>query len=491
MLILFVDTNFFLQCRDPAELAWEQATGGQDALVLIPRTVQQEVDRLKQAGNSRRAKRARKASSLFRRIIESPDLKTAAHDAGPRIELSFPPPPDPHRARPAQLDLAQADDRIIEEALAYRATHPNEDVRLLTHDTNPMLTARHCGLPCVAVPDAWLLPPEPDERDKALAEVQRRLDTLERVHPAIAVSATDGEGNPMQRVRHRIDAFKDLAEAEIDGILAELQANHPIADSFEGHGKPMPTRPPLGIAGGLAGFSTRGRYEPPTEAEIEQYRDVDYPAWLRAARTWLEELPEQLEAPVRSFGLSFVLTNDGARPAENVVVEIRAQGGLLIAPPKSRDEDDAEQTDGAPDRAPRLPQPPRPPAARYRGLASSLTDSLLRGYGLDPVFATPHIPPFLPQGRTERDPHAFYWKGGRPVRHQSEWTLTCAEFRHKADPEPFDLVIFVPRTALITKAAVTCRVSASNLPEPVSVTVPVAIAYDEKDTAAEARLLLP
>jgi predicted ribonuclease YlaK len=94
-------------------------------LVLIPRTVQKEVDQHKQAGNSRRARRARKASSLFREILGAPELRKVVREVGPRVELSFPPLPDPNRKRPPQLDLEQPDDRIVEEALAYGEAHPS------------------------------------------------------------------------------------------------------------------------------------------------------------------------------------------------------------------------------------------------------------------------------------------------------------------------------------------------------------------------------
>jgi predicted ribonuclease YlaK len=108
MLIFFVDTNFFLQCRDPRQLPWADVADGNDVVVLIPRTVQKEVDQKKQGGNSRRAKRARKASSLFREVLGALELRKVVREAGPRVELSFPPPPDPNRERLPQLDLEPA-----------------------------------------------------------------------------------------------------------------------------------------------------------------------------------------------------------------------------------------------------------------------------------------------------------------------------------------------------------------------------------------------
>jgi hypothetical protein len=480
MPTLFVDTNLFLQCREPAELPWEQVAGGQDVLALIPRAVQQEIDRLKQAGSSRRAKRARRASSLFREIVDAPGLRRVVRDAGPRVELAFPPLPDPNRDRLPQLDPTHADDRIVEEALAYRTTHPGEDVRLLTDDTNLMLTARQCDLRYVAVPESWLLPPEPDERDKALAEVRRRLDALEHNHPAIGVAVVGASGQPTDHVRIRVDAHPDLSESDINRLVEEVRIKHPMVVIFEGHGKPSPTR--------LATFGL-GRYEPPTQAEIKRYQEVEYPSWLQAVKRTFESLPRQLEAPTRTVELAFVLTNDGSCPAENVVVEFSALGGLLIAPPK-KDDDEAGAASESPAKPLSLPPPPRAPVGRHVDLVGDLSKTMeliTRPTFDERVLADRFLPPLR---QPERDPLAFYWKGTRPARHVSDWTLTCEEFRHKADPERFGLVLFLPRKVTTPKAAVSCRVTARNVPEPRSVTVPVIVTYTTRDTVAAAQHLV-
>src|SRR5258708_16366660 len=126
MPIVFVDSNFFLQCKDRRALPWRDLFESQKVLLLIPRATQEEIDRIKHDGNSRRAKRARKTSTFFREMIESPYLKSVIRDSAPRVEMSFAPILKRGRAAPPTLDLTRADDRIVDDALAYAEENPNE-----------------------------------------------------------------------------------------------------------------------------------------------------------------------------------------------------------------------------------------------------------------------------------------------------------------------------------------------------------------------------
>ena len=74
-MTFFVDTNFFLQCKNYREITWNDITSDQLIEIYIARPIQKEIDNLKSDGNSRRAKRARKASSLFRKILQSSDMQ--------------------------------------------------------------------------------------------------------------------------------------------------------------------------------------------------------------------------------------------------------------------------------------------------------------------------------------------------------------------------------------------------------------------------------
>jgi predicted ribonuclease YlaK len=161
--ILFPDTNFFIQCREGSQLNWSKLFPDEQNIVLvIPKAVADEIDRQKQDGNTRRAKKARKANSFFREIILSEEGRVKIKDKKPTVEATFSPPDLESCSLPNFLDLGRNDDQIIAEILRYKATKPGQEPSLLTHDTNPLRTAKLCGLSFVVIPDEWLLEAEPD-----------------------------------------------------------------------------------------------------------------------------------------------------------------------------------------------------------------------------------------------------------------------------------------------------------------------------------------
>lgn len=191
--IIFLDTNIFIQCRELKDLPWEEISGGEDLLLLVPRAVQKEIERQKSEGSTRRGKRARKATSFFRDIILTDETKLILRDSNPCVGISLPEPVSTNYPSPERLDLSLADDQIVCEMLAYQATHPNTTVILLTHDTNLMLTCKRCKLDFQVVPDTWFLQPEPDANDKRIKSLEQKIKGLEQSGPVVELLIHDGK----------------------------------------------------------------------------------------------------------------------------------------------------------------------------------------------------------------------------------------------------------------------------------------------------------
>jgi PIN domain len=334
-----VDSGLFLQCQDLSQLPWGEVSNGEDLLLLIPRPVQEEIDHLKQDGNSRRAKRARKASSFIREIVLSENEKKILRDSNPKVEVSFPPPLIATRVKSEILDPSRPDDRIIEEALSYRETRTNEGVTLLTHDTNPILTAKRCGLPFVVIPDSWLLPPEADQRDRKIKELEQKVEEFEKSCPQVEIRAT-----PEQTLLITVTTYEALPEQIVKEIMAEVQGLYPEATEFNKNKNDL--RSQVSTA-----FASEYRYKPPSEFEIQKYKETDYPQWLEKVEKFFRRLHGRLEGPTCYARHSFVLSNQGIVPAENIIVEFHAVGGLLLQlPADDRDENPRLE----------LPSPPTP-----------------------------------------------------------------------------------------------------------------------------------
>lgn len=480
MKVLFLDTNIFLQCRELKQLPWEEIAEGENLLLLIPRPVQEEIDKLKQDGNSRRAQRSRKASSFMRALVLSENSIALIRDADPKIEVTFTPLLDPKRRLVPILDLTKTDDRIIEEVIAYSEEHPDVDVALLTHDTNPLLTAKRCGLKYIVIPDNWLLAPEPDPRDKKVTELERKIQQLEKSVPMINVSAHDENGNVISLLTSSLSRYRAITDEELEQVMAQVKAKYPIISAFDESREYDKQIGKNSFDVALRSVGIERVYVPPRKEEIQEYKEVLYPKWLKGVETFIQSLPSIFEARTRHFEVDIVITNTGSRPAENVLVKIAAQGGLLLSSIP-----DNEQTP----ESLYFPSPPSAPKGKWvqRNIGfGAMLDNLNTIYGLSNGLPTRSINrdflntlprSFVPE---PKDRHAFYWKPRRPSDDTTFWTFECAEFRHQIEPEVFHLRITIPETT-ITSGALSCHLTASNLPTPASFTLPIKIEYVEKD----------
>lgn len=458
MATFLVDTNFFLQCKAAAELPWAEVTSDPEVQLLVPEPVQEEIDRLKQDGSSRRSSRARTANSLFRRVLESTDLRLVIRDEGPRVVMSLVDRLQIDSVSGEGLDLAQADARIL--AAARVLNSQGQNVRVLTDDTGLLLSARRNAIPHVAIPEeGWQLPPEPDKRDKELAQARRELEALRRAAPLLTI-AFEASGESLERAELFVVDY-ELVEAAVEAAVAEMRARYPLRTEFPGT---PPGKPPV-----HGPFSGIPRWVPPTEAAIKQYTEEDYPKWLKSlARHFKAEVAHRAEG-TRILKLKAVLQNLGTKPAENVVLDIRALGGIKLSP----------KSFGPPTKTAKMPSAPTPPTGEWVAHSphlSSLYDSSryavgrdhLLGLGLNPLAGNlPVIP--------ARDRYEFYWSPDAPSALEEKWRLECAEFRHQIDPRSFSIRIFVPDGCRVGPKAIEVRASASNMPAPLIAVLPVQI----------------
>lgn len=71
-----------------------------------------------------------------------------------------------------QLDYRERDDQLVGIAYAFRSENSRNDVRVLTHDTGPMASAKMVGMDLIAVPDEWLLAPETTTADRRITALE-------------------------------------------------------------------------------------------------------------------------------------------------------------------------------------------------------------------------------------------------------------------------------------------------------------------------------
>jgi hypothetical protein len=429
------DTNFFLQYLPPEQVAWSMVTDAAHIRLVVVRTVQKEIDELKGGGNARKAARARKASALLKSTMRAPDGVLLLKDKGPRVSLQLGPRLPGGRAYPEGLDRDISDDRIVEETMAT-AVLMGERLRLLTGDGGPMMTAREIGLDFAEVPDTWALPVEPDTESKRIQELERQVRVLSAKVPEIEVEFLQG-GGVTDILRGVVDETTVLS----DDFLAQMQKavldRHPIKDSNSGLGVRI--------------------YR---EDEWETYR-AQYVAWAERLPATMEATAKLIDATLEPVHFRFHINNTGAATAEHPRVEIVPKGPLSLMVLSQRDTL-AKLYEGRV-----FPSPPSAPS----GITFTIPFTVPTGIETLPRFHGPEsfeVPVTLGK--------EFSWVFDDPQVASQKAVGECLELRHGLDGETFDFyVIPAPGESGPVTGSISVRVSARNLPEPLTIQIRVEI----------------
>lgn len=469
MKVLFLDTNVFMQCKDLKELPWKDVVNSNEILLLIPLTVEKEIDKQKGEGGSRRGRRARAISSFFKKIVTSGETNFVIKKANPTIKIAF---SDIHplKVHPDDaLDATRPDDLIIAEILQYQRSNPDHDVHFLTHDSYPMRACQRLGIAFQDVPDEWLLEPEDDPRDKELKELRLKITKLEHNYPKIEMQIRNSDNNEVNNISTELTVYAGLTEAQVKELVAEAVARFPMKTEFKVPNKPK-TSP-------SSAFSDRNfarllgsqeEYQEPSESLIKKYQNESYPKWVEGVNKLFKNLHKRLIFEQSYFTLDFVLSNSGSVPAKNLIIEFQALGGTDIMLEKHRKDFFGENSI-------ELPFAPKAPEGKWVKKSFGLYDPNIHGLVSrvdQPLFTDPTQ--FM---RREKELNSFYWKEGNSGGFMKEISAECREFRHQVDPEVFEIVAIIPMDQILKNGAVSCLVTAKNLPTPFKKILPISVNY--------------
>ena len=108
--------------------------------------------------------------------------------------------------------------------------NPSNDVRLLTHDTVPLYTARSLGVTADLISDDWLLPPENTETERRLAAVEAENARLKSAEPSLSLLCQDSSDTEVDLYSATFTWFEPLTDAEVDGLMQRLKARFPLGN---------------------------------------------------------------------------------------------------------------------------------------------------------------------------------------------------------------------------------------------------------------------
>lgn len=471
ILYLFPDTNVFLQCKPLDQVNWSILSEWDEFHLVISRPVQTEIDAFKGKGNSRQASRARKATTLIRKLLRADDYRVKLREH-PTVYLCL-----RHTLRRDVtvadiLDYQERDDQLVGIALAFKKAHCDVDVRLMTNDTGPMASAQAVKLNHLDVPDEWMLPIETDEADKRVKSLEQDLQRYKQAEPNFDVKVL-----PEEQIKSSVKKYSDLTGVEVQQFLNRLTTIYPKATDF---GSKVPDERTIGSSDSkyLGPFGVRKEiYKPVTEDKIDAYQEA-YSEWENTCGVMLSSLANSLNLRVEWPKLVVSINNIGNRPAEEALVVLEALGDIWIVPPKDEDDENDNSDDI------NLSAPPSAPKGSWEKeeffIGSRAMMDFVSANTRSSLFPN-HRHDFNLPNLGQRDPNAFYFKRGKRGSPTSVIEYTCKQWRHARRPEDFDLSVGCAMEPGLHSGCVRVTVHASNLTEPTSLNIPVQITIYEKN----------
>ncbi|EEY1597059.1 DNA-binding protein, partial [Escherichia coli] len=464
-LYLFPDSNIFLQCKDLTQVNFSEITACDEVCIIITRPIQQEIDRQKGQGNSRLSKKARKAASLFNQVVDSTDMTLVIRERSPRVFLTMDLSLKPCEQLSEQLDYQEADDRFVGIAAGYCADDPDSEVAIITNDSGPRFSAIKHNIICYKVPSSWLLPAEPDEKDKQIKLLEAKLKQFTQSMPDFSIKVADDE-----QLNIVLPYYTALSEYEVDNLLCQLTDAFPLVTNFDNE-----QTTPQSLEKIIKSFSQQ-EYFPVSADDISLYKEKHYPLWKKQCEEILKNCHTHINPKAIKYPLSFLLQNTGYTIAERAVVTFTAKGDFRLCGFNWEIMEELTESKRID-----LPSAPTAPKGKWRSVCGVTERMPYAGGALETPLSSiisKEIGPLLSLTPTERDKNDFYYKEKRnePVQVVS---LECEEWRHQVKEEIFPLFVYTANKPKKVNGAIEVRVDANNLTNPVIKTFKLKITIEE------------
>ena len=470
VLSLIVDTNIFVQCRPLEELGSPQWRSFDEVHFIVCRPVQRQIDNLKNRGNDRVGRRARRANALFREIITGNHNYKLIQATSPKVKLIV----DPTLIRSSELadrlDYTEVDDQIVGCLHAFRSANPDADARLLTLDSGPMATAEMLSLPFETVPDDWLLPPEIGAAERERNQLRTEVDRLKNKEPRFRIACLDDSDRETESLTLEFVRYEPLSDTDVRLHLERIRSHFPLTRDFDAIIRAQVNRPFFAMV-------ARGtpHYTPPSAEEIAAYTDHEYPGWLEECELRLRDQHTFLQTTAGQLGFCIVAENLGTRPGRDVLVRFAAKGNFEIRPiPLGTRVDGVDKTMSTTGTR-RLSAPPVPPCGTWSATSIVSSDTTSTFAQIQPEEEPSQSRSSFNPVAPERDPNAFYLKDGLMRMAGSSFSVTCDQWRHGVGKKSFRGEIDFDAELQSIRGALECEIHADNLSDPLKRIFPITI----------------
>jgi hypothetical protein len=350
-LVLFPDTNLFVQCRALSEIDWTDLKEFDEINLIVSRPIQSEIDNQKNKGRDRLGRRARETSSLFREIILGSEEFKEIRAATPIVRLFVRPELKVNAELSDRLNYQERDDQLVGTAHAFQCEHSDIDVRVLTDDTGPMASAKMVGLSVLPIPNNWLLPPENTETEKKINTLTQEVSRYKRAEPDFQLKWLNSSNEEISAINIEMIRYIEITKSQATELMAKIVERFPLSKDF-GSNEPSERQSEIPVFGNLR---MKEIFVPATAEEIAKYRD-EYPKWLQCCEDIIRNYHKTQQQHAVAPSFTFQATNTGTRPAKHVLVTFFTKGDFSILPPTSGDKKKSKKgalTFPAPDTADR------------------------------------------------------------------------------------------------------------------------------------------
>lgn len=478
ILFLVPDTNFFIQCKEPQALSWQEFSTYERVELIITRPVQAELDSHKGKGNGRVSKRARKASSIIKSLLISGDESLNVRASAPSVIMRIRQDVKPDAALDCELMYVERDDQLVGIASTISKAYPAVNVKIMTHDIGPIASAKTVGVEFFSIPDDWLLPPETDESEKQVSALQAELKKYKQNEPEFDFLVKVDEAI-VQKIDLSVSYYDQASDAEVEQLIGLLRSYCPETEDFGPLEAPKQMRAP----GGGAIFEVGGAFEvfrPATQRDIDGYK-IKYKKWIDESRVFFKQIHNHLNRPSALSVVSVGLKNTGFLPSDDNLISFSCRGDFFLQPTdSSQDENEVEDFS--------LPAPPVAPKGSMKDMSNWLGASLFSSSIGDMLslqnghFRMPEI--------LRHDPNAFYWKPSRPDSPVSKVSLECDQWRHQVDWEWFCFHLHAPHIAGKYSGVLEVELHAKNILNKIEKRYYVSLDVDVRSSVSAAESLI-
>ena len=478
-LTLYVDTNFFIHCKGMDAIEWGIWTQHKTIHLLVCETVVREIDALKKDPINRVRKKAARTSALFRKILDDPNERFTIHDMSPTVFVEFDKTLKPSEQNADSLDYSINDHRIIGFIVQFKGNNPNEDVRFMSADTIARFIGQRLGVTYAEIPSQWRSPEPNDPLEIENQKLRNELTEIRDKEPIFDIKTLNQIDPETEILSISHPRYIPLTNNEIDHLVEVLKQRFPMQSFFDDEPPQRSRRTVLDQF-----VYAASNFVPPSDEQIDEYKNVIYPSWIMNCRKYFAELHNHLQSNLEWPHLAFDVSNDSNNTARNALVRVVVHGDILIRPPEYVPETANGETD--PD-APSLPNPPIPPrgyfpAERTLSQMAQGVDTFLNT-DLNALAARAHHAPV-------RELDQFYYKGDRSTEPVDIFELTCEQWRHRDEDEYFETQVCFDLAVSTHSGKIGLWIFAENLRQPVRKFVPIEITVEPHNVQDEAMRMI-